>query len=155
VNRVHPVTQLPINAMICRDAGILTQNATQRCPQIRDHKGDALDSLRLLVDLHIDADRQGPGGDTEFLEVLEARGKQAGFAERITTRTASMDSFPFAAGSLDAIWSESAIYNMGLGKGVQLWRRFLNPDGILAVSELTRLTVDQATLESGRLRQSP
>jgi SAM-dependent methyltransferase len=147
-----------------------------------------MDDLQLLVDLHLEADRQGPGGDAEthraielsglrnrhgleiadigcgtgastlvlareldakivaidflpeFLAVLEARAIQAGVAERITTVNASMDSLPVTAGTLDAIWSEGAIYNIGFEKGVQDWRRFLKPDGILAVSELTWLT---------------
>ena len=36
-----------------------------------------------------------------------------------------MDTLPFAAGSLDAIWSGGAIYNMGFESGVRQWRRFL------------------------------
>jgi SAM-dependent methyltransferase len=147
-----------------------------------------MDDLQLLVDLHREADRQGPGGDAEtlcaielsglrdrhglkiadigcgtgastlvmareldaeivaidflpeFLAVLGERAMQAGVAERITTVKASMDSLPFTVGTLDAIWSEGAIYNIGFAKGVQYWRRFLKPGGILAVSELTWLT---------------
>jgi SAM-dependent methyltransferase len=147
-----------------------------------------MDDLQLLVDLHLEADRQGPGGDAQthraielsglgdrhglkiadvgcgtgastlvlareldaeiiaidflpaFLAALEVRAMHAGVAERITTVTASMDSLPLTVGTLDAIWSEGAIYNIGFEKGVQDWRRFLKPDGILAVSELTWLT---------------
>jgi SAM-dependent methyltransferase len=51
-----------------------------------------------------------------------------------------MDSLPFAPGTLDAIWSEGAIYNIGFEKGVRDWRRLLKPGGIIAVSELTWLT---------------
>jgi SAM-dependent methyltransferase len=147
-----------------------------------------MDDLQLLVDLHLEADRQGPGGDAEthraielsglgdrqglkiadvgcgtgastlvlareldaeiiaidflpaFLAALEVRAMHAGVAKRITTVTASMDSLPLTVGTLDAIWSEGAIYNIGFEKGVQDWRRFLKPGGILAVSELTWLT---------------
>ena len=147
-----------------------------------------MDDLQLLVDLHLEAHRQGPGGDAEtrraielsglrkghglqiadvgcgtgastlvlareldaeiiaidflpeFLTVLEERAIQAGVADRITTVKASMDSLPVTVGTLDAIWSEGAIYNIGFEKGVQHWRQFLKPDGILAVSELTWLT---------------
>jgi SAM-dependent methyltransferase len=147
-----------------------------------------MDDLQLLVDLHREADRQGPGDDAEtlraielsglrhrhgleiadvgcgtgastlvlarqldarivaidflpeFLAVLAERAVQAGVAERITTVNASMDSLPVAVGTLDAIWSEGAIYNVGFEKGVRDWRRFLKPGGILAVSELTWLT---------------
>ncbi|WP_455374099.1 methyltransferase domain-containing protein [Limibacillus halophilus] len=147
-----------------------------------------MNELELLVDLHRDAERQGPGGDEEtrlsvslsglstgeglkiadigcgtgaatrvlaedlgasvtavdflpeFLAELSAAAEQAGLDGRIETLAASMDALPFEEQSLDAIWSEGAIYNMGFRKGVESWRRFLKPGGILAVSELTWLT---------------
>ncbi|GED47354.1 methyltransferase type 11 [Vreelandella aquamarina] len=75
-----------------------------------------------------------------FLETLTARADDAGVAERIIPCTASMEALDFAAESLDAIWSEGAIYNIGFERGVREWHRFLKPGGILAVSELTWLT---------------
>ena len=147
-----------------------------------------MDDLPLLVDLHLEAHRQGPGGEAEtrraielsglrsghgmqiadvgcgtgastlvlareldaeiiaidfvpeFLATLEQRAIRTGVAGRITTVRASMESLPCAVGTLDAIWSEGAIYSIGFEKGVQDWRRFLKPGGILAVSELTWLT---------------
>jgi hypothetical protein len=54
-----------------------------------------------------------------------------------------MDALPIEPGSLDAIWSEGAIYNMGFENGVRQWRRLLKPGGILAVSELTWLTASR------------
>jgi len=158
---------------------------------------DLVDDLRLLIDLHIAAARQGPGSTAEtcraielsglskqrglkvadigcgtgastlvlakeldaqivavdfladFLGVLSARAARAGLAERIGTVTASMDSLPFEADSLDAIWSEGAIYNIGFELGVRQWRPFLKHGGILAVSELTWLTASRpAELEA-------
>ncbi|MEJ2604392.1 MAG: class I SAM-dependent methyltransferase [Gammaproteobacteria bacterium] len=156
-----------------------------------------MDDIGLLIDLHRDAERQGPGGETEtrlavqlsglasggglrvadigcgtgastlvlareldcrieavdllpeFLEVLEERAERAGLADRITKHAAPMDSLPFRDGSLDAIWSEGAIYNIGFETGVTQWRRYLKPGGILAVTELTWLTdARPAELES-------
>lgn len=75
-----------------------------------------------------------------FLDILKARALEAGLAERITPRHASMEALDFAPESLDAIWSEGAIYNIGFARGVREWRRFLKPGGVLAVSELTWLT---------------
>ncbi len=141
------------------------------------------DDLQLLVDLHVDGPRQGPGGDHETCVAIELAGLQgrtdlevadigcgsgastlvlareldaqitavdrfpdfltrleAADVRGVTTLAASMEALPFAAASLDAIWSEGAIYNMGFAAGVRAWRRFLKPDGILAVSELTWLT---------------
>lgn len=147
--------------------------------------------MQLLIDLHQDGARQGPGGDDgtrlalaltglkgkqkltladigcgsgastlvlaqdldahitavdflpEFLEKLNDTATERGLAERITTLARSMDDLPFEDGSLDAIWSEGAIYNMGFEAGIAAWRRFLKPDGVLAVSELTWLTHDR------------
>lgn len=147
-----------------------------------------MEEIDLLIDLHKDAQRQGPGGVAqtrlamtlsgleemadlriadigcgtgastlvlaqeldaevtavdvlpEFLARLEAAAHQAGLAGQITTLQASMEALPFEEGTLDAIWSEGAIYNMGFAAGVEAWRNFLKPGGILALSELTWLT---------------
>jgi SAM-dependent methyltransferase len=53
-----------------------------------------------------------------------------------------MASLPFEDGSLDLIWSEGAIYNMGFTRGIEAWRQFLKPGGVLAVSEITWLRPD-------------
>jgi len=147
-----------------------------------------MDDLDLLIDLHRDAGRQGPGGDAqtrlaialsglagrsglkiadigcgtgastlvlakeldasvsavdfvpEFIRRLAVDAERAGLGARIETLVASMESLPFEDASLDAIWSEGAIYNIGFANGIRAWRRFLKPGGILAVSELTWLT---------------
>jgi SAM-dependent methyltransferase len=145
----------------------------------------------LLVDLHRDGTRQGPGSDEEtlraleltrldrmaalevadigcgtgastltlasglpnsriiavdlfpeFLDILRERASAAGCAKQINTLAESMESLPFAAESLDLIWSEGAIYNMGFSKGIEAWRPFLRPGGVIAVSEITWLHPD-------------
>jgi len=150
-----------------------------------------MDGLELLIDLHLDGERQGPGdaretrlaislsglGDArglkiadigcgtgastlllareldaqitavdflpEFLAMLDSAAKRAGLSNRITTLAASMDALSFDEQSLDAIWSEGAIYNMGFEDGVKAWRRFLKPGGVLAVSELSWFTSER------------
>lgn len=147
-----------------------------------------MDDMQILIDLHKDGIRQGPGSESdtrlavtlsglrgkpnlkiadigcgtgastlvladeldaqitavdflpEFLAVLEQNAKQAGVGDRITTVAQSMDALAFADGTLDAIWSEGAIYNMGFEAGITAWKPFLKMGGILAVSELTWLT---------------
>lgn len=145
----------------------------------------------LLVDLHRDGARQGPGSEADtlraldltrldrsaplrvadvgcgtgaaalalagalpharivavdlfpaFLDVLAARARAAGRAGRVQPLAASMAALPFADGSLDLVWSEGAIYNLGFGAGVAAWRPFLRPGGVIAVSEITWLRPD-------------
>ena len=74
-----------------------------------------------------------------FLATLTERAAQRGLGRKIQTVAASFDSLPFPDASLDAIWSEGAIYNLGFAAGVAAWRRYLKPGGVLAVSELTWL----------------
>lgn len=78
----------------------------------------------------------------DFLEILASRAHEAGLSQQIKTSEGSMDSLPFADNSLDLIWSEGAIYNMGFANGVEAWKRFLRPNGVLAVSEITWLRPD-------------
>lgn len=88
-----------------------------------------------------------------FLAKLAA---QLRLGDRIETLEASMDDLPFENESLDAIWSEGAIYNMGFAAGIRAWRRFLKPGGILAVSELTWLSVERPEeLTAHWLREYP
>lgn len=160
--------------------------------------------LDLLVDLHRDGERQGPGGDDEtrqsialsglrgardlrvadigcgtgastlvlaheldasvvavdllpdFLRRLDRAAERERLGERIATLAASMDALPFVDRSFDAVWSEGAIYNMGFERGVRAWRRFLKPDGVLAVSDLTWLTSNRpAALEEHWMEEYP
>lgn len=76
----------------------------------------------------------------DFLAELNAAAEAEGLSDRITTLEASMDVLPFADEQFDVFWSEGAIYNMGFRAGVEAWRRFLKPGGVLAVSDLTWLT---------------
>ncbi|MBV1905134.1 MAG: class I SAM-dependent methyltransferase [Pseudomonadales bacterium] len=149
------------------------------------------DSLKLLIDLHKRAKRQGPGGDNEitkilglaqltqdkqlnivdigcgtgsasivlakqlnaqitavdflpeFIQVLKDKAEKEGLSEKIDTLVCSMEDLPFSREEYDLIWSEGAIYNMGFEKGVNEWKQFLKPDGLLIVSEITWLTKER------------
>ncbi|MGI9452093.1 MAG: class I SAM-dependent methyltransferase [Geminicoccaceae bacterium] len=92
----------------------------------------------------------------DFLTELEQRAEDEAVAKRITTLAASMEDMPFEEATLDAIWSEGAIYNIGFANGIRTWRRFLQPGGILAVSELTWLTAERpAKLDDHWNREYP
>ena len=57
-----------------------------------------------------------------------------------------MDDLSFEKDSLDLIWSEGAIYNIGFERGLKEWRNYLKPGGYLAVSESVWFT-DQRPAE--------
>jgi SAM-dependent methyltransferase len=91
-----------------------------------------------------------------FVAKLASLAAAQGLGDRIETLTASMDDLPFESETLDAIFSEGAIYNMGFAAGVHAWRRFLKPEGILAVSELTWLSAERPEeLTAHWLREYP
>ncbi len=72
-----------------------------------------------------------------FIDELKIRASAENLAEKIQPVCCSMDDLPFAPEEYDVLWSEGAIYNMGFEKGVQYWRQFLKPGGVLVASELT------------------
>lgn len=76
----------------------------------------------------------------DFIEMLKDNAEAEGLSEKIKPLVCSMEHLPFAEMEYDVLWSEGAIYNMGFEKGVNEWRRFLKPGGILVVSEITWIT---------------
>lgn len=76
----------------------------------------------------------------QFIDLLNQRGRDAGLNHRLKGIVGDMGKLSFEQESLDLIWSEGAIYNIGFQKGIQIWKQFLKPDGWLAVSEATWLT---------------
>lgn len=163
-----------------------------------------MDEIELLVDLHKNAYRQGPGGDQEtakavelagidrqaplkiadigcgtgastlmlaeklnaditavdflqdFLDILALRAEEAGLADRITPLCASMEALPFDDEEFDVLWAEGAIYNVGFKKGIEEWKRYLKPGGLLVASEITWLTdARPAELEAHWNREYP
>ncbi|MGN1264026.1 MAG: class I SAM-dependent methyltransferase, partial [Prevotella sp.] len=75
-----------------------------------------------------------------FIDIFNRKTAENGFADRVKGIVGTMEDLPFEDESLDLIWSEGAIYNIGFERGINEWRRFLKPDGYLAVSESSWLT---------------
>ena len=75
-----------------------------------------------------------------FLEELRQRAQARGLADRIRTLACSMTELPFADNEFDVLWAEGSVYNMGFENGVRAWRRFLKPEGMLVLSEITWLS---------------
>lgn len=137
--------------------------------------------LDLLLEAHIDLDRQGPGSDAATLRALEllgpldgitraadlgcgtgtqtlllaerlsgqivgldmfeavverlnARARAKGLSDRVRGVVGRMEDLPFEKRSLDLIWSEGAIDNIGFARGLAHWRGFLREGGFVAVS---------------------
>ena len=147
-----------------------------------------MNELELLIDLHKDAKRQGPGATAEtikalnligvgkdaklkiadigcgtgaqtivlaqntnahitavdflpeFLDKLDINAKKLGLGGRIKTVNKNMEDLSFENESLDIIWAEGAIYNVGFENGVKQWGNYLKNGGYLAVSEITWIT---------------
>lgn len=77
-----------------------------------------------------------------FVETFRAKIAGTKLADRISVQQGSMDDLPFAADSLDLIWSEGAISHMGFERGLRYFHRFLKPGGYVAVTEATWFKAD-------------
>lgn len=75
-----------------------------------------------------------------FIESLDRKIQEDLLADRITTVVGSMADLTFPEQSLDLIWAEGSIYNIGYKKGLKEWRKFLKPQGYIAVSEASWFT---------------
>jgi SAM-dependent methyltransferase len=94
--------------------------------------------LASLTDGHIVAvDNHQP-----FLDALMKKARDRNFSDKITVANASMFDLTFEPESFDAIWSEGAIYIIGLERGLKAWRRFLKAGGYVAVTEVAWLRPD-------------
>lgn len=63
--------------------------------------------------------------------------------DRVKGIVGSMDNLPFEPESLDLIWSEGSIYNIGFERGLNEWRQYLKKGGYLAVSESSWFTEER------------
>ena len=70
----------------------------------------------------------------DFIEKLNRTAKAAGCEGRVKGVVGKMEDLPFEKGSLDLIWSEGAIDNIGFREGLRHWRSFLREGGYVAVS---------------------
>jgi ubiquinone/menaquinone biosynthesis C-methylase UbiE len=80
---------------------------------------------------------------SDFVDVLKVNAENDGLTKKIDPLVCSMDNLQFDNEEYDVIWSEGAIYNMGFKNGINGWRRFLKPGGLLVVSEITWTTNDR------------
>lgn len=77
----------------------------------------------------------------DFIRIFNHRAEELGLQDRVKGIVGSMtDILPFEAASLDLIWSEGAIYNIGFERGLNEWRQYLKRGGYIAVSEASWFT---------------
>jgi serine/threonine-protein kinase HipA len=77
-----------------------------------------------------------------FVEVLKERAKSSGLDHLIEARQGDMSALPFDPGTVNLIWCEGAIYQLGFGEGLELWRPLLAEGGIVAASEVVWTAAD-------------
>ncbi|NLE32329.1 MAG: class I SAM-dependent methyltransferase [Bacteroidales bacterium] len=78
-----------------------------------------------------------------FIEAFNRQAAEKGYGDRVVGRIGSMDAPPFDPGSLDLIWCEGAIYNIGFEHGLRLWQPLLKPGGYVAITEAAWLTQER------------
>lgn len=80
---------------------------------------------------HITAiDAHGPA-----IETLRTRALHAGVADRIDARVGDMAEPGLPAASFDLVWSEGALYNLGLARALPICAGLLRPDGWVAFTD--------------------
>jgi len=73
-----------------------------------------------------------------FLNELDKKINNTGL--NIKTLCAKMEELPFEKEYFDLIWSEGAVYNMGFINAINYLKKFIKPNGCLAVTEISWLT---------------
>ena len=131
-------------------SGELTARALERLLSnaAARHGQSALDKLRVLdigcgnggatleLARRLDGTILAVDNHRPFLDELLRRAQTEGLADKIEPCLADMSQMEMDDGSFDLIWSEGALYLMGVEQGLALCHRLLKPDGMLAISDL-------------------
>ena len=80
--------------------------------------------------------------EAEFLKKLEQKAEALNDSDRLRIKQADMLSLPFAASTVDLIYCEGAVYNVGFEAGLEAWLPLLKPGGHLCVTEAAYTTDD-------------
>jgi ubiquinone/menaquinone biosynthesis C-methylase UbiE len=78
-----------------------------------------------------------------FIDLFNSNARKLNLQNRVQGTVGNMEDLPFRDGELDLIWSEGAIYNIGFERGLNEWRKFLKPNGYIAVSEASWFTEER------------
>lgn len=97
----------------------------------------------MVLAQHVEGSITGVDLFPTFIDQFNANAKELNLSHRVQGILGSMDNLQFEPESLDLIWCEGAIYNIGFERGLREWRRFLKTDGYVAVSEATWFTSER------------
>jgi SAM-dependent methyltransferase len=70
-----------------------------------------------------------------WMPLLTRAARERGLARRVRALRSDMASLPLSPGSFDLVWSEGALYNVGVEVGLRICRGLLRPGGYLAFSD--------------------
>lgn len=76
----------------------------------------------------------------DFIRIFNRNAGQLNLDDRVKGIVGSMDDLHFEKESLDLIWSEGAIYNIGFERGLNEWKQYLKKGGYIAVTEASWFT---------------
>ena len=71
-----------------------------------------------------------------FLNELKNKAKSENLDDKVKTVLGSMFEMNFEEKFFDIIWAEGSIYIMGFEEGLKSWKKFLKPNGYMAVSDI-------------------
>lgn len=97
----------------------------------------------LLLAQHLSGAIVGLDMFPDFIDKLNENAKSQNLEKRVTGITGSMENLPFQKKSLDLIWSEGAIDNIGFKEGLSHWYKFLKKGGFIAVTCPSWLTKEK------------
>jgi len=100
----------------------------------------------MVLSQHVSGSITGIDFFPAFIELFNQNAQDLHLQDRVRGEVGNMEDLHFEASSLDLIWSEGAIYNIGFEKGLQYWHQFLKTGGYIAVSEASWFT-NQRPLE--------
>ncbi len=98
------------------------------------HLAFLLDGSILAVDRH-----------PPLIERLRAEIEDRGLSERVEAKVADMSALELPPESFDLVWSEGALYNLGLDRALPMCVGLLRPGGYLAFTDAVWRTEDAPT----------
>lgn len=75
----------------------------------------------------------------QYLDQLKELIKKENLQNRVKAINQSMDDIKFPEGYFDIIWAEGSIFIIGFENGLKEWKKYIKPNGYLAVHEMAWL----------------